>query len=85
MLGSIVSPGSLLMLGGGVITFFLLLTKLLVQELEDNAMLFLLAGFETTSTSLALMSYYLALHPEIQEKLRREVDEHFPDANEVRV
>ena len=56
-----------------------------MQELEDNAMLFLLAGFETTSTSLALMSYYLALHPEIQEKLRREVDEHFPDANEVRV
>ncbi len=47
-------------------------------------MVFLLAGFETTSTTLGIMSHHLAMNPEIQEKLRQEVDEHFPDANEVK-
>ena len=51
--------------------------------MESQSMVFLLAGFETTSTSLALLSYQLALNPDVQEKLRNEVDEHFPDVNQV--
>ena len=51
--------------------------------MESQSMIFLLAGFETTSTSLAFLSYQLALNPDVQEKLRNEVDEHFPDVKQV--
>ena len=51
--------------------------------MESQSMIFLLAGFETTSTSLAFLSYQLALNPDVQEKLRNEVDQHFPDVNQV--
>ena len=39
----------------------------------------LVAGYETTSTSLGLASYELALNPDVQKKLQAEIDEHFPD------
>ena len=61
-----------------------LVSVFLFQEMEGQSMVFLLAGFETTSTTLGIMSHHLAMNPEIQEKLRQEVDEHFPDANEVK-
>ena len=51
--------------------------------MESQSMVFLLAGFETTNTSLAFLSYQLALNSDVQEKLRYEVDEHFPDVNQV--
>ncbi|XP_076029305.1 cytochrome P450 6k1-like [Oratosquilla oratoria] len=38
-----------------------------------QAVLFLIAGFETTATSLAYTSYVLANHPEVQQKVREEV------------
>ena len=41
-------------------------------------MLFLLAGYETTSTALGFTAYMLALHPDAQAKLHEEIDEHFP-------
>ena len=41
-------------------------------------MVFLLAGYETTSTALGLTAYILATHPEIQRKLQTEIDDHFP-------
>lgn len=40
-------------------------------------MIFLLAGFETTATTLTLMAYRLSRNPEIQDKLTKEVDEFF--------
>ena len=52
--------------------------------MESQSLVFLLAGFETTSTTLGYMSYQLALHPDVQDKLRKEVDEHFPDEEHVR-
>ena len=51
--------------------------------MESQSMIFLLAGFETTSASLAFLSYQLALNPDVQDKLRNEVDEHFPDVKQV--
>jgi cytochrome P450 len=44
------------------------------QELRDEMMTLLLAGHETTATSLAWAFYRLAIHPEIQARAREEVD-----------
>ncbi|XP_077563283.1 cytochrome P450 3A41-like [Haemaphysalis longicornis] len=48
---------------------------------EDEAMaqcvLFILAGQDTTSTVISYTLYLLALHPDVQEKLRKEADECF--------
>ncbi|CAF1136767.1 unnamed protein product [Didymodactylos carnosus] len=46
--------------------------KLTYTEVKINVFLFMLAGYETTSTSLAYSTYILAQHPEVQEKLRSE-------------
>ncbi|XP_077563592.1 cytochrome P450 3A24-like [Haemaphysalis longicornis] len=56
---------------------------------EDEAMaqciLFFLAGLDTTSTTLTFATYLLAVHPDAQERLRREVDDciatHGPEPN----
>ena len=39
---------------------------------------FLAAGYETTATTLSYVSYYLALNPDIQNRLREEIEEYFP-------
>lgn len=48
---------------------------------EDQAMaqcvLFFLAGQDTSSSVIAYTLYLLAIHPDVQEKLRKEVDECF--------
>lgn len=44
---------------------------------------FLLAGYETTASTLAFMSYLLALNPEVQEKLQAEIQDYYQD-NPVR-
>ena len=36
-------------------------------------MLFFLAGYETTATSISFLLYNLTLNPEIQEKLHEEI------------
>ncbi|KAL1474527.1 hypothetical protein MTO96_020652 [Rhipicephalus appendiculatus] len=48
-----------------------------LSQLEAIAqcVLFLMVGQETTSTTIAVTAYFLALHPDVQDKLRREVDE----------
>ena len=46
-------------------------------EIVGNSILMLLAGYETTGNSMIFFAYNLATHPEIQEKLRQEVDETF--------
>ncbi len=47
--------------------------------MQGQIVVFLAAGYETTSTTLAYFSYYMALYPEIQAKLQEEIDEYFPD------
>ncbi|XP_035693885.1 cytochrome P450 3A8-like [Branchiostoma floridae] len=45
-----------------------------MREIKDNAMLFWLAGYETTADTLSLTAYNLALHQEAQNKVIEEVD-----------
>ncbi|CAN7976466.1 unnamed protein product, partial [Ixodes persulcatus] len=47
------------------------------MEAMAHCVMFLLAGQDTTSSVIAYTVYLLALHPDVQEKLRREVDECF--------
>ncbi|KAM8974739.1 thromboxane-A synthase [Pelodytes ibericus] len=45
------------------------------EEILGQAIIFLIAGYETTCSLLSFATYLLATHPECQEKLLREVDE----------
>lgn len=47
------------------------------DEIVGQAFLFLLAGYETSSNTLAFVCYLLAIHPECQEKLQQEVDDFY--------
>lgn len=63
--------------------------KLSRGELESNLVIFMIAGYETTSTALTNASHVLATHPEIQQKLFDEVYQHFgetikPDTDNVK-
>ncbi|BAZ23013.1 cytochrome P450 [Kalymmatonema gypsitolerans NIES-4073] len=44
------------------------------QQLRDESITLFLAGYETTSTALTWVWYLLDKHPEVQSKLRAEID-----------
>lgn len=45
------------------------------QQITGQSIVFILAGFETTSNTLSTLTYHLAKNPEVQEKLVAEVEE----------
>ncbi|XP_005930400.1 thromboxane-A synthase [Haplochromis burtoni] len=47
------------------------------DEIVGQAVIFLLAGYETSSNTLAFTCYLLALHPECQLKVQKEVDDFY--------
>lgn len=56
------------------------LLSVYTSELTDNeviaqAIIFLLAGYETTSAALSYFAYNMAVHPDCQEKLIQEIDD----------
>ncbi|XP_068249608.1 cytochrome P450 3A31-like [Palaemon carinicauda] len=50
-------------------------TKLTEREVVENAYLFVLAGYETTSNALSYAIHLLSVHPETQDLIEREVRE----------
>ena len=51
--------------------------KLSDEEITAQSIVFMLAGHETTSNTICFSAYYLALNPDLQEKLRMEIDAAF--------
>ena len=51
-----------------------LIPGLSTNEILANAMLFFVAGYDTTATSLSYLLYNLALTPECQQKLVAEIN-----------
>ena len=49
--------------------------KLTDDEITAQSIVFLLAGFETTGSTLSNTAYFLATHPDVQEKLLEEIGE----------
>ncbi len=49
-----------------------------MDDMEAQTTLFLAAGYETTATTLAVISHYLMEYPDVQKKLQQEIDEYFP-------
>ncbi len=47
--------------------------------MKGTCFIFLIAGYETTSTLLGFFAYEMTLNPDIQAKLTKEIDEHFPE------
>ena len=45
------------------------------EEIMGNAMIFFVAGYETTASTLQFLAYELAVNPEIQERLIQEIDD----------
>ncbi|CAF2955596.1 unnamed protein product [Rotaria sp. Silwood2] len=59
-----------------------LIRKLTKHEIASNIYLFMIAGYETTSTALSYISYVLATHPDEQQKLQEHIDIHFDSETE---
>ena len=50
-------------------------SKLSDEEIVAQSILFLLAGYETSSNTLSFTLYRLAVNPDVQDKLRKEITE----------
>ena len=51
-----------------------------IDEVTVNSLIFLFAGYDTTSTATIFTTYFLATEPELQEKLIQEIDENIGQA-----
>ncbi|CAL1277731.1 unnamed protein product [Larinioides sclopetarius] len=55
--------------------------NLSINELVAQCVIFFLAGYDTTASTLSFITYALALHPEVQEKVYKDLVEAVQEAN----
>lgn len=58
-------------------------TELSLDEILGQGVIAFVAGYETTATLMTFLSYVLATHPDIQEKLLKEIDEHLTEVCQI--
>ena len=57
--------------------------KLSDSEVIAQSFTFLIAGHETSSTTLSLTCHHLATHPEVQDKVQQEIDSVWGDEEQM--
>jgi cytochrome P450 len=55
--------------------------KITEDEVVATALVFLVAGYDTTGMTLSFLAYAMSKNPKIQEKLHEEIDQAFEDNN----
>ncbi|KAF2899557.1 hypothetical protein ILUMI_06631 [Ignelater luminosus] len=55
--------------------------KITDEDITAQALIFFFAGFDTASTMMSYAAYELAVNPDVQDKLRKEVDEALKKSN----
>ncbi|XP_014477701.1 PREDICTED: cytochrome P450 9e2-like [Dinoponera quadriceps] len=56
--------------------------ELSIDDMSAQAFIFFLGGFETSSTAMSFIAHELAANPDVQAKLRQEIDEALEDSKE---
>ena len=54
-------------------------SRITEDEIIATAMVFLVAGYDTTGMTLSYLAYEMSINPELQERLHQEVDQAFED------
>ena len=49
------------------------------EDIQAQSLVFLIAGYETSSTILGFVFYHLAIDTHVQDKLRDEIDRMWPE------
>ena len=57
--------------------------KLSDTEVLAQSIIFLAAGYETSSGTLSLTCYHIATHPDVQDKLQQEIDGMWTDDEQL--
>lgn len=55
--------------------------KITNHDIAAQALVFFFAGFDSVASLMSFMSYELAIHPEVQSRLREEINETFQETN----
>ncbi|XP_032665498.1 uncharacterized protein LOC116841546 [Odontomachus brunneus] len=55
--------------------------ELTIEEMTAQAFVFFLGGFETTSTAMSFIAQEIAANPDVQGKLRQEIDDALKNSN----